>query len=260
MTNRCSGAILTLINVTKGTTMSQQLQNFFLSVQKMPHWANQHSSGKHRVDSHEEALAVELTAQGYVEEKLQSKKTPKKQRKYPNLGKKALLAAIDIEDPVKRQAAIAKLVQGMAKGSFIRQPAGGQSFPDFLICDFSGTFVVVEAKSGNGAAPTWNDSLPREGCIYIMSSGKHSGSTFWLGEDWISANERAIFKQLYATIDKIVKEANNKLYVINQNTRGFQYYNRKKHDQKGSAIYTDPFVHTDRIKCEQNVLAFALAQ
>lgn len=239
--------------------MSQQLHNFILAVQKMPHWANQHSTGKQRVDSHEEALATELTAQGYVEEKLSPKGTPKSKKKYPKLSKKALLAAIDIEDPAERQKAIASLVQGMAVGTFFRQPCGGQSFPDFLVRDFSGTFVVIEAKSGKKGTPTWNDSIPRNGCIYIMSSEKYSGSTFFLGEDYINNELREEIKIVKIKIKLFEKEMNALLAKFNS-SRGIRLYIRAKWEQYGQSIVTDPFIHLERAACEQNVLAFALAQ
>lgn len=244
--------------------MSQQLQNFFKAVQSMPHWANQHSSGRTRIDSHEVALANELITAGYTEEiqttyGLNSKGKKKKILKYQKLKKDALLRAVNKTGTVRQQH-IQSLVPTMSPGTFIRQPAGSQSFPDFLICDFSGTFVVIEAKSGRGAEPVWNDSLPREDAIYIMSSGKHNSSTFWLGQDWLAPAEYAIFDQLYKDINLLVNNANQQLKLSNTFKRGFQFYSRKKHQQGGGKVYTDPFTHTDRSRCENNVLTFALNQ
>lgn len=244
--------------------MSQQLHDFLKAVQAMPHWANQHSGGKKRVDSHEEALTTELVNAGFTEEIQTIMGTnkngkPKKLLKYPKLKKQALLKSIDLTGQA-RQSAIAKLVPGMAKGSFIRQPAGSQSFPDYLICDFSGNFVVIEAKSGRGPNPVWNDSRPRKDSIYIMSSGKYNKSTFWLGQDWLTQEQDAIFVNLYKIIDEAVKDANKRLKDIDVLNRGFQFYSRKKHQQGGLVEFTDPFRHPDKDKCEQNVLTFALAQ
>lgn len=244
--------------------MSQQLYNFFTAVQQMPHWANQHSGGRKRVDSHEEALSTELVNAGFsevIQTTMSTNKNgkPKKISKYPKLKKQSLLKAIDLSGQA-RQDAISELVPGMSPGTFIRQPAGSQSFPDYLICDFSGKFVVVEAKSGRGPNPVWNDSRPRKDSVYIMSSGKYNKSTFWLGQDWLTAEQDAIFTNLYKIIDKAVKDANKQLKDTDVLKRGFQYYNRKKHQQGGLVEFTDPFRHPDRNKCEKNVLDFAKAQ
>lgn len=244
--------------------MSTQLQTAFKNILAMPHFANQHSAGTKRHDSHEEALAEVFTTAGFTEDVhltigKNSKGRKIKVLKYTKLKKAALLKAIEL-DGNDRQTAIAKLVPGMAKGTFIRQPAGSQSFPDFLVCDFSGKFVVIEAKSGSGGGPVWNDSLPRAGSVYVMSSGKYNKSTVWLGEDWLSASEAAIFEKLYADIDAIVSKANVELKNLNSFKRGWQFYSRKKHQQGGKVEFTDPFRHPDRNANEEHVLKFALEQ
>lgn len=234
------------------------------AVLKMPHWSNQHAASGRRYNSHEDALADELDRVGYQEQiQAQTVTTDKGKRKtvltYPALGKNSLLRALK-KLGADRQAAILALVPGMAAGTYIRQPSGSQSFPDFLIRDFSGTFVVVEAKSGSGVSPTWNDSLPKADCIYIMSSGKHAQTTCWLGQDWISDPEVQTFESLYKTIDNVVLRTNQLLKTMDQHRRGWQFYSRKKHQQTGTYHYTDPYRHQDRMKCEQNVLNFAKAQ
>lgn len=244
--------------------MSQQLFNFLTAVQQMPHWANQHSSGRKRVDSHEEALSAELVSAGFrevIQTTMDTNKNgkPKKILQYPKLKKQALLKAIDLVGQ-ERQDAISKLVPRMEVGTFIRQPAGSQSFPDYLICDFTGQFVVVEAKSGRGPNPVWNDSRPRKDSIYIMSSGKYNKSTFWLGQDWLTDEQNDIFVNLYKRIDEEIKNANKQLKDTDTLKRGFQFYSRKKHQQGGLVEFTDPFRHPDKNKCEKNVLEFAKAQ
>jgi len=244
--------------------MSIQLEKFIQNSLAMPHWANQHTGSGGRHSNHEDALANLLVAQGYVEilqttMSINKNGKPKKILTFPKLKKNALLRAIKYTG-TKRQTDILSLVPGMAPGTFIRQPAGSQSFPDFLIQDFSGTFVVVEAKSGGGANPVWNDSLPKEDAIYIMSSGKYNATTVWLGQDWLCSKEQAIFDQLYATIDQAVNLANVQLANLNTYLRGWKFYSRKKHEQCGPVIYTDPFRHPDKLKCETNALLFAKNQ
>ena len=242
--------------------MSKQLHKSFIDILAMPHYANAASSGKRRYDSHEEALCGVFESNGYKRIEQFSMGTNRngktvKLLTYPKLKKKALLKAVASPD---KQAELELLCGDMPPGTYIHQPAGSQSFPDFLIRDFSGTFIVIEAKSGAGAGPVWNDSLPKAGAVYIMSSGKHNASTVWLGEDWISTEESAIFEQLYRDIAQLVTKANASLVALNTHQRGFQYYARNKHQQAGSQEYTDPFQHPMRAACEAHVLTFALEQ
>lgn len=242
--------------------MTTQLHTSFKDILAMPHYANAASSGLNRLDSHELALRPVFEANGYkpIEQFNLGKNRKGKTVKlltYPKLKKKALLKAIASPN---KQKELEALCGDMPPGTYIHQPAGSQSFPDFLIRDFSGVFVVVEAKSGAGAGPVWNDSLPKAGAVYIMNSGKHNASTVWLGEDWISTEELAIFEQLYKDIAQLVTRANARLVTLNTHQRGFQYYARKKHQQAGSKEYTDPFQHPMRASCEQHVLTFALEQ
>lgn len=244
------------------TRMTTQLHSSFKSILAMPHYANAASSGKRRYDSHEEALCAVFESNGYTPIEQFSMGVNRNGRTvklltYPKLKKGALLRAVA---SANKQAELELLCGDMPLGTYIHQPAGSQSFPDFLIRDFSGVFVVVEAKSGAGAGPVWNDSLPKAGAVYVMSSGKHNASTVWLGEDWISTEESAIFEQLYKDIARLVTRANASLVALNTHQRGFQYYARNKHQQAGSQDYTDPFQHPNRAACEAHVLTFALEQ
>ena len=244
------------------SAMTTQLHTSFKAILAMPHYANAASSGKLRYDSHELALCAVFESNGYkrIEQFSLGKNRNGRTVKlltYPKLKKKALLRAVASSN---KQAELELLCGLMPPGTYIHQPAGSQSFPDFLIRDFSGTFIVVEAKSGAGAGPVWNDSLPKAGAVYVMSSGKHNASTVWLGEDWISTEESAIFEQLYKDIARLVTKANASLVALNTHQRGFQYYARNKHQQAGSQEYTDPFQHPMRAECEAHVLTFALEQ
>ena len=244
------------------TAMTTQLHDSFKDILAMPHYANAASSGLNRLDSHELALCSVFEANGYKRIEQFSMGVNKngktvKLLTYPKLKKKALLRAVASSN---KQAELELLCGDMPPGTYVHQPAGSQSFPDFLIRDFSGTFIVVEAKSGAGAGPVWNDSLPKAGAVYVMSSGKHNASTVWLGEDWISTEESAIFEQLYKDIARLVTKANASLAALNTHQRGFQYYARNKHQQAGSQEYTDPFQHPRRAECEAHVLTFALEQ
>lgn len=248
--------------------MSQQLQTFLQQVLKMPHYSNDNAGSGQKFNSHEDALADLLMANGYSEVIQTGYRINRNGRKvksltFPQLKKNALKAAL--ESP-NRQQEIAKLVSlvgipGLLPGQFIRQPSGSQSFPDFLICDMSGTFVIVEAKSGNGVVPAWNDSLVKKDCIYIFSSGRYNATTVFLGQDVLDPVREKILNNTHEQVRQIMEQAKLALAATpDVFNRGFGYYARPKFEQGGGNDKSDFFKHADRDKCETNVLAFALAQ
>lgn len=249
--------------------MSTQLKSFITNVLAMPHYSNDNAGSGIKHNSHEDALTSELIKVGFVEIKQEGTKRTRPSKKNPNgriaktktfskLSRTSLKAA---NESSNRQIEIAKLVPGMNPGEFIRQPCGSQSFPDFLVRDFSGTFVLVEAKSGNGRVPAWNDSLVKKDAIYIFSSGFYNQTTVFLGQDVLDSTREKILSDAHENIRRIVEET-KKLLSNTPDTfnRGFGYYVRPKFEQGGGNHKADYFKHSDRTKCEQNVLAFALSQ
>ena len=249
--------------------MSTQLESFITNVLAMPHYSNDSAGSGVKHNSHEDALASELVKEGFVEiiqestrQTRPSKKNPNgrttKAKTFPKLSRTSLKAA---NESSNRQIEIAKLVPEMNPGEFIRQPCGSQSFPDFLVRDFSGTFVLIEAKSGNGRVPAWNDSLVKKDAIYIFSSGFYNQTTVFLGQDVLDSAREKILANAHENIRRIVEETKTLLATTPDTfNRGFGYYVRPKFEQGGGNHKTDYFKHADRSKCEQNVLAFALAQ
>jgi hypothetical protein len=246
--------------------MSDKLHNFITNVLSMPHYANDSRGSGVKHDSHEDALTNELIKVGFNEipqegERLSrpSKKNPVgrfvKTRTFPKLSRNTLKSAI--ESPNK-QAEIAKLVPGLKPGEFIRQPCGSQSFPDFLVRDAdSGVFILVEAKSGNGIVPSWNDSLVKKDAIYIFSSGTYNSSTVFLGQDVLDPNREKILTDAHENIRRIVEETMKLLSATPDSfNRGFGYYVRPKFEQGGGKAKVDYFKHADRQQCESNVLSF----
>lgn len=244
--------------------MSTQLKSFIVNVLAMPHYGNDSAGSGIKHSSHEDALAAELVKVGYTEviqigSRINRNGKKVKSFVYPKLKRNTLKAAIQSQN---RQAEIAKLVPGMQPGQFIRQPCGTQSFPDFLICDTSGTFVLVEAKSGNGVVPAWNDSLVKHDAIYIFSSGRYNQTTVFLGQDVLdSAREQYLIAQYNQIRDIIAQTQTALLTMPDPFNRGFSLtYARPKFEQGGGNKKVDYFQHTSRQTCENNVLTFALAQ
>jgi hypothetical protein len=148
----------------------------------------------------------------------------------------------------------------MAPGSFISQPCGSQNFPDFLICDYSGKFVIIEAKSGNGVCPAWNGGLPKKDAIYIFSSGKYNKTTVFLGQDVMTDEYSFKLHEIHDQLQGLSKQMATLLNPLDVHNRGFGHYVRSKFEQGGGKEKVDYFKHKDRSKCEQNVLTFALNQ
>ena len=249
--------------------MSIQLQTFITNVLAMPHYVNDEVGSGAKHDSHEDALAVELQKIGYTKilqevtrQTKPSKKNPNghivKAKTFPKLGREAVKRAIKSDDP---QQELSKLVPGMPSGTFIRQPCNSKAFPDFLVRDFSGTIILIEAKSGNGVAPAWNDSLVKKDAIYIFSSGTYNSSTVFLGQDVLDQVREEFLIARYQHIQDYVEETQTILASMpDPCNRGFGFNSRPKFEQGGGKHKTDYFKHSDRSKCESNVLAFALAQ
>lgn len=247
--------------------MSQQLHNFFTEVLKMPHYANDHAGSGVKENSHEDQLANLLVKCGFTKIDLMSgvKTFAKGKRKgqsvaaklFPFLGRKSLKQAIESKFTQDR---IADLVHGMPNGSFIMQPGGSQSPPDFLLRDFSGKCVLIEAKSSERTVfPMWNDNFPKQDLIYIFSCGVYNETTIWKGSDFTPP----IVELALIEADAILKDAENRVKelmnkVSHINTRGLTLGIREQYSQKGGARYYDCFQHSDRQRCEQNVLNFAL--
>lgn len=96
--------------------------------------------------------------------------------------------------------------------SFIYQPYGSQSFPDFLI--FEGdTVIPLEVKSSTkgGNHPMWNGSLPRSNGLYMFVSKKDNnikGITFFKGNLLLSESQ---YEKLKFYVEDIKKYTNEKL-------------------------------------------------
>jgi hypothetical protein len=249
--------------------MSTQLHSFITNVLAMPHYSNQHAGSGVKHNSHEDALTAELTKVGYIEIVQTAVRVNRKgqtvpSKRFPGLKSGSLKKAIA---STNRQHEIAKLVPGLLPGQFICQPAGSQSFPDFLICDFSGTFVIVEAKSGGteergGRVPAWNDSLVKKDAIYIFSSGFYNETTVFLGQDVLDQTREQFLIAQYEKIRQIIEETKVQLNSMpDPFHRGFGLsHARPKFEQGGGNSKCDYFKHAGRAQCENNVLMFAQAQ
>ena len=83
----------------------------------------------------------------------------------------------------KKEAKVATEAPKGIPMTFVAEPCGTQSFPDFLVCDHDGECYYIECKSSMKDMITWNSGIPKDNAIYIFSSGEHGKQTFSMGID-----------------------------------------------------------------------------
>ena len=248
--------------------MSKELHQFGLDLQNLPYFKNYHATSGIRVNGHEDAVADLLVQNGFIKEV--NKNFPKlkdgmiKEWEKSNFDPNFITNLSDTKYKTKPN----KTFGMMPKGSFLLQPTGSQNFPDFLIRDFDGRFIIIEAKSGKKGprqtpdpdnstpAPMWNNSLPKPfSVVYILSNEKVDGTTFFLGQDVISLDQydhgQNCIKELIELYEDQQKRA-----PVDKFKRGWITKNRPQFFQGGGNHLTDYFKHSDRSICENNVLAF----
>jgi hypothetical protein len=242
--------------------MSKQLHIVISNCLKLTGIKNEHSRSGDREDIHEYAISDILDQAGFTKVIQQSmgqtrNGTPKKLLKFKDLKTSSIKKALQSNDP---QAALLKLVPDLAPGSYICQPCSGQHFPDFLVRDFDGRIILIEAKSGNGVCPTWNDNLPKKDAIYIFTSTGKEDSTIFLGQDVLPLEVGKLLTEFHAKQQAEADQFNSELEKLDITRRGFERYVRPKFIQGGGDDKVNYFKHTDRAKCEKNALDFALGK
>jgi hypothetical protein len=223
---------------------------------------NQHSRTGDRIDEHEDLIASILDKCGFSEIKqitmsYNKKNKLKKELTFKKLCSKNIKVALKSDNT---QLELKKLVPDMPPGTYIRQPAGSQSTPDFLIHDFDKRIILIEAKSGNGSIPTWNGSLPKSDIIYIFTSAGFKDTTVFLGQDVISNELETLLTDFHDKLQKESRKLNMKLSNLDIYNRGFNHYVRSKFGQGGGNKITNYFTHEDRDKCEKNALIYSLGR
>jgi len=81
-----------------------------------------------------------------------------------------------------------------------------------------------------------------------------------LGRDVISQSTYDLMAKQESEIENVVKKYNLLIQETDIFNRGWIQKSRKQHFQQGGSKKTNYFEHPDRIKCEKNVLDFALKQ
>lgn len=227
--------------------MSKQLHAAVTQMLSMGYYANQNARSGGADYGHERAVAEVLKANGFTEAD---------RALYPKLTK-GLLKKWSGGD-AKALATLTQMLATLPSGSIIVQPAGSQGFPDILVKDFGGRLIALECKSGkNGLCPMWNDNVPKQDALYVLSSGLANATTVFLGKDVITQSTYDLMTQQEAEIAAIVKKYNLLMSQADTHKRGWVQKSRKQHFQGGGAQFTNYFTHSDRTKCEKQALQWA---
>lgn len=218
------------------TNYKTQFTAALVEMRGMPYYANgaAESGNVHGYSNHEAAIKATLERNGFVVTQKPNGSTKEACRSW-------------VGDP---QAC------PMEIGTFIEQPCGKQDSPDFLVRISQGYVIALEAKSCKDQKPLYNSAGIKNDYIYIFCSKKHNATTFYWGRDIITPEQQETLSELFR-LQKEIEEVQNKL--LNEqdtNGRGIFYYTRAMIGQHGGAEKTDYFTHNDRVRCEENVLAY----
>lgn len=138
--------------------------------------------------------------------------------------------------------------------NYVYQPNGPQQSPDFRVTLSNGRVVDIECKSSKQPYPTYNGGLPKEGVVYIFSSKRYNETTIFFADDVVSTQKRKKFAELVEELNSVLK-----VYQMDEewanDERGFDFYIRNMYTQTGKGK-KDYFTHSDRSRCETNVLNF----
>ena len=115
-------------------------------------------------------------------------------------------------------------------GSYITQPFGTQSYPDFLVF-YRQKIICLETKytSKKQKVPVWNSGLPRPNGIYIFGAYGLRDITFFSGRDVLSPDETKGCHDFFETLKTAERNYNTENLMAQK--YGFGVYSRKAFSQ-----------------------------
>ena len=230
------------------TSMSIQLYNAGVEILAMGYYKNENARSGDYNPGHEDAIASVLDKhefKGFT------------QKDFPKLQRSHLKEWW--ESNFTDDTNLKVVLEDLPAGSYVLQPGGTQSFPDILVRDCCGRFVALECKSGKGTHPMWNDSTPKPGAAYIMSSGKLNQTTLFMGEDVITEQQQKIIDDGLKQLQALAENISSQVKALDKYNRGFILSSRKQFFQQGGKEKTNYFTHVGKEQCEKNVLEFLSA-
>jgi len=198
----------------------------------MPYYRNHAaaSGAVHNCAKHEEALVTVMEGHGYT------KYLPPQKLKKKDFNRSDFL-------------------ENMPSGSYIEQPFGTHSAPDFFVKAPTGEVVPLEAKSSaTGTYPTYNSGGVKHGYWYVFCSKKTNSTTLYRGEDIITYEQQRLISEHIEEEKRRASILNERLKAIDPNSRGIFFYPRPMICQGGGANYTDYFSHSNRERDEKKAI------
>lgn len=174
--------------------MSQQFHDAMVDIAAMPYYKNQAAQSGTYNPGHEAAVAEKLKAHGFVDH-------PKTilTEEFNNRVMREWLESNDL-------ISISNITAKMKAGSLIVQPGGKHLFPDIMVKDFNERLIAVECKSTEGKKPMWNDSMPRDEAVYIISSESYNQTTVFMGRDAIDPAQRKALYEHHKKLKELTEE------------------------------------------------------
>ena len=210
--------------------MTHEIKQLFRAFVKMPYYKNikiRCATGEKGKISHESAIKNVLLHHGY------SIYNPLKKLR-------------------KKEFNTVGFLDDMPDNTFVEQPFGTQSSPDFFIK--AGTIIIpLEAKSSKASKPLYNSGGVKQGFYYIFCSKKTNSSTIYRGEDIITPEQQQLINE-HIKGEKIrAKALNKKLKNLDTNFRGISFYPRPMICQRGGSRFTNYFTHQHKTRDEERV-------
>jgi hypothetical protein len=165
------------------------------NILKLPHISN---AGVH---AHEAAVEKELISFGF---------------------KKSTKESLNLDAEQIKTCTITKKI---VPHTYVWQPCGSQSFPDFIVSDANGNVHYIECKSSKADKITWNSGYPKNKAIYIHSSGKYNKQSIVVGEDLWDSDDAKLLFECFEKMKKIEKQYKTKLKNSNLSPYCREMYN-----------------------------------
>lgn len=213
---------------------TKPIQQLFMDFLKMPYFKNYAAASGmvHNFAKHEEAIVSVMEKHGYA------KYNPQKK-----LHKK---------DFVNKNT---NFLSDMPSKSFIEQPFGTHSSPDFFIKTETNNIIPLEAKSSETSShPTYNSGGVKQGYYYIFCSKKTNSTTVYRGEDIITEEQQNLINEYIKEEKNRAAILNNKLKTIDIHSRGVSFYPRPMICQSGGAAFTNYFTHQNKTRDENRAI------
>jgi hypothetical protein len=141
----------------------------------------------------------------------------------------------------------------MDNKTYIKQPFGSQSSPDFIVKS-NDNILPIEAKSSKVSFPQYNSGGVHPDYMYVFSSEQYNETTIYKGSSIMSPDVRKLIDDYREERRVADKKFNEKLDNVGLHDRGWSWYTRPMIIQSGGKSKCDYLSHKDRKQTEQDAL------